>query len=339
MKLDRFLAQRAQDWSELDALVRRAGGRGERLDPAEIRRLGLLYRAASADLALARREFPDAAGTFRLHGLVASAHALVYGKAGRTRTVRQYFATDLWRQVRSAGGCLWLSVGILVGATGLGVLWALLQPAAAAGFLPAGFHASVHPGQGGVVGVSIAARAGLATQIFTNNITVSFQAVAGGFTLGLLTVYALAYNGAMLGILGALEWRVGGFSAFIRLIVPHGILEMSMISLSGAAGLLIARAIVDPGHESRADALAGVGVRAAEIVLASASFLVLAGLTEGFVTPSNQPLGLALGVGLLWAVPFWVLVLVRGRPAREETGGGPGPEPAPLVRAGPGPST
>ena len=33
--------------------------------------------------------------------------------------------------------------------------------------------------------------------IFVNNIEVSLMAIGGGFTFGVLTVYSLAYNGAL----------------------------------------------------------------------------------------------------------------------------------------------
>ncbi|HTT86089.1 MAG TPA: hypothetical protein VMF60_01870, partial [Acidimicrobiales bacterium] len=73
MKLEPFLAQRSPEWSELEALVARYGVSGPSMSAAELRRLGALYRAAAADLAVARRCFPDARGTWRLQALVASA--------------------------------------------------------------------------------------------------------------------------------------------------------------------------------------------------------------------------------------------------------------------------
>ena len=105
-----------------------------------------------------------------------------------------------------------------------------------------GSQATTHPGQGGVVGIAIPARAGLAFAIFTNNIQVSVLALAGGFTFGLLTAYVLASNGAMLGVLAGLEWKAGAWEAFARLVVPHGLLELSCIAVAGSAGFQITRA-------------------------------------------------------------------------------------------------
>jgi uncharacterized membrane protein SpoIIM required for sporulation len=328
VNVERFGAVRADDWSALQVLVDRAKGRAERLSPPEVLTLGLLYRSAAADLAVARRRFPEAPGTQRLQRLVTQGHALVYGKAGRHDTVRHFVTTRFWQRVRATGRCLALSVAVLVGFAALGALWAALRPEGAIGLLPAGFHASAHPGQGGVVDISIPARSGLAVTIFTNNILVSFEALVGGFTLGLLTVYILATNGAMIGVLGTLELKAGGFSQFVRLVVPHGLLELSCIAVSGGAGLLIARALIDPGHRTRVDALRHISPVLGDLVFGVAGCLVVAGLTEGVVTTWDLPLAVALSVGLALGGTFWALVVWRGRPS-----------PPGAVTPGPGAST
>ncbi len=156
-------------------------------------------------------------------------------------------------------------------------------------------------------------RSGLAVAIFTNNIVVSLEVLAGGFTLGLLSAYALATNGALVGVLGVLELKAGGFEQFVRLIVPHGLLELSCIAVAGSAGMMIARALIDPGRRTRAEALTDLVPWVGDIILGVAGCLVIAGLTEGIVTTWDLPLGPALGIGLLLAGGFWGLVLWRGR--------------------------
>jgi hypothetical protein len=78
VNLERFVAERQARWLELDALVRRAGHRASNLAPADVRRLGALYRATTADLALARRRFPGESVVSRLDDLVRRSRALVY---------------------------------------------------------------------------------------------------------------------------------------------------------------------------------------------------------------------------------------------------------------------
>ncbi len=311
MNLERFLSERTDAWTELDELIHRAKGRVGRLEPGEILRLGELYRVAAADLALARRSFPLAAGTERLQQLVIQAHSLIYSRASRSETAGEFLSRGLWQRIRENGRCLVIAASVMLGAVVLGTLWALFDPISASGLLPNGAHVSVHS-RGAFYGISVPARGGLAVTIFVNNIEVSIMAIAGGFTFGVLTVYALAYNGALLGVLGTLEWRGGGFDQFVRLIVPHGLLELSCIALAGAGGLAIARALIDPGRASRAEALATMVPRLGATVLGVVIFLMVAGLTEGFITPWDLPTAVAVGVGIVLSGAFWSLVAWRG---------------------------
>jgi uncharacterized membrane protein SpoIIM required for sporulation len=312
LKLDRFVADRSGEWAELDQLVDRAGVNGARLSPEELMRLGTLYRSAASDLAVARRYFPASTGELRLRGLVARAYAIVYARPGREETVRGFFASTLWRRIRENIAMVALAVAIMAAGVIFGAIWALNEPATAATLLPGHVVVTSH-NHGGFYGVSVAARGGLATEIFVNNILVSIFAMLGGFTAGILTAYLLAYNGAVLGVLGALEWRVGGLGDFTRLVVPHGLLELSCIALAGGAGFIVARALIDPGPDTRADALGRVRPVVGAFCVGFMAFLVAAGLTEGFITPWDLPTAGAVAVGLALAGTFWTLVFVRGR--------------------------
>jgi len=93
MSADRFEADRAASWSELDAALRQARDKPERLGAAGVRRLGELYRAAAADLAFARRRFPGDPLLGRLEPLVlralpADAKGGLTSSSTRPRAVR-----------------------------------------------------------------------------------------------------------------------------------------------------------------------------------------------------------------------------------------------------------
>lgn len=312
MKLDRFLAERSPQWHELEVLVARAGPRARKLSAPEFVRLGTLYREAASDLAVARQHAAGTAGQRRLEGLVTRAHALVYARAQRTETFRSFFARTFWRAIYDNRTMVALAAAVMVAGVIGGALFALHDTAAAAGLIPGRVSPNTH---GAYYGVSVATRGGLALEIFTNNIIVSCMALVGGFTAGLLTVYSLAYNGAVLGALGAIEWRGGGFTNFVRLVVPHGLLELSCIAIAGGAGLAIARALIDPGRRTRVEALGDLRTLIAVSVVGFSSFLVVAGLTEGFITPWFLPTAGALAVGCALAGSFWAAVIWRGRPA------------------------
>src|SRR5216684_9012312 len=102
MTVDRFVEDRRARWARLENLIQEANGRVERLAPEDVLELGRLYRSASSDLAVARRDFALDAATERLNDLVAAAHALVYSEAPTSgRRLRRYFAAELPATVRA----------------------------------------------------------------------------------------------------------------------------------------------------------------------------------------------------------------------------------------------
>ncbi len=315
MNLDAFVRQRTPEWDELGQLVARAGQRPERLGPAGVRRLGATYRAAAADLALARRRWPGDPVTVRLEDLVGRSRHLVYAAESRSASLREFLSHGYWRLVRERIGLVglcWLLM--LVPAVLVGV-WTASDPAAAARFLPGQFRGA---GQntGGDLGIGVGTQATLAGQILTNNIQVSFVAFAGGILAGVGTTLVLLYNGALIGGVAGLTIAAGRPGPFLALVAPHGVLELSVIAVSGAAGFTVGWALVDPGRRSRRTSVGLAARRGAEIVLGTMPWFVLAGLVEGFVTPTSLPLGGAITVGLLVAAPYWTLVFWRGRPER-----------------------
>ncbi len=322
MQADRFVEERAAAWAELELLVDAAKGRPDRLSGDEVRRLGILYRSAAADLALATRSWPEAAGTLRLHGLVVRANQVVYAKADSSGTFGEFLSRGLWRRIRQLHGCLALSAAVLVGSLALGVLWGALQPAAAAGLLPSTVQVASHT-RGGFYGTALAGRGGLVWYIWVHNLLVAVLAMAGGFTGGIVTAWFLAYNGVLVGVLGALEWRAGGLGSFLSLTVPHGLLELSCVTIAGAVGFRIAKALIDPGTLTRAEALSAAMPVVATAIVASFLFLLVAACTEGIVTPWDLATPVAFAIGLGLAVPFWGLVAWRGRRAGPAEGGRP----------------
>jgi uncharacterized membrane protein SpoIIM required for sporulation len=330
MTLETFLTTRGPDWQRLRDGLRRSGGRPERLGAAGALELGALYRSAAADLALARRRFPGELVIGQLEALVAEGRQAVYGRRVRRPALRGLIATGYWREVRRAPGALvlaWIALiapGLLAGA------WALSDPGAAIGLVPAAFRSVAGP-TARHTQLSLADSSALASQIFTNNIRVTLVAFAGGLTLGLATIAVVAYNGVLVGALAGLTLDNGNFSTFVRYVAPHGLLELSCIAVSACAGLRIAWSVIDPGPLSRLDSLRATSRDAVVLVLGTAVWLVLAGLTEGFLTPRGVGLGTALAVGVSLFGLYWSLVIWRGPPpaaqadSPQELTGGRGP--------------
>jgi uncharacterized membrane protein SpoIIM required for sporulation len=125
--------------------------------------------------------------------------------------------------------------------------------------------------------------------IMTNNLSVSFAMFAGGITGGLYTIILLVFNGVELGVVGAATERAGMALQLWSFVAPHGVLELPAIFIAGGAGLEIARGLLFPGLLPRRDSLEIAGSRAARLLLGTVPMLVVAGVIEGFFSPSGAP--------------------------------------------------
>lgn len=324
MNLDAFLTERRADWDELGRLAAEHSGRPEQLGADGVRRLGGLYRAAAADLALLRRTHGSDASVRALEELVGRARLAVYDSEARRGSLRHFVSRGYWQRVRERPALLAIAWGLLLVSGALGAVWAVRDPAAAVGILPRGYQGVAEP-HSGIARISGARAGAVSTQIFTNNIRVTFLSFAAGVTGGLGTGALLLYNGLLLGVVGGLGTGLGAGGQFVELVAPHGVLELSCIAVGASAGLRIGWAIVAPGSRTRGVALRAESRRAVEIVIGTVPWLVVAGLVEGFVTPQRIGVVPALALGFGLAALYWALVAWRGAAERPRLTGAPAP--------------
>ena len=308
---------RIESWRELDRLVNAAHGRTEQLAPDDVRRLGSLYRSSAADLAAARRAFPGEPTVAALEQRVSAARHLVYKAPTRREAVSYFFRRGYWEAVRSRPVPLLLAAVLLFGPAFVGGAWAYRSPGAAASLAPGAYSGVTQPRpHGSNLELSSSTRAGLASEIFTNNIQVTFEALAGGVLAGIGAALVLLFNGLTFGVVAGLAIGSGNGSVFFELVSAHGMLELSCIVVAGAAGMRLGWAFVVPGRKTRTQSMIDEGHKTVAIVLGTAPWLVLAGLVEGFITPSGLTLADALVIGATLATIYWTLVFVLGRPRR-----------------------
>lgn len=312
ISVDRFVEDRRARWARLAALIASAEGRVTRLGAEETLEVGHLYRAATSDLAIAQRDFGRDAVAERLNELVAAAHAIVYSEAPASRgRLWRAVSRDIPRSARAslpftlAAFAIFLVPAILTFAAGLA------SPDIAAGSLPEAQREELVrrvPGSE----IPVDARPVAGPLIIANNLWVSVQAFGGGLTLGLLTIYALVENGAMMGTLFSVLAARGVAGNLLTFILGHGFLELSAIFMSGGAGLRFAWAILHPGDLYRRDALRLAGLQAIQVMFLVAATLTVAGVIEAFVSPTLLPVGVKLAVGILTGALLWSYVLFAG---------------------------
>ena len=312
ISVDRFVEDRRARWSRLAALVESAQGRVTRLGPEETLEVGHLYRAATSDLAIAQRDFKRDAVAERLNDLVAAAHAIVYSEAPASRgRLWRFVARDVPQSARASLPYTLTAFLVFLVPAIVTLIAGLISPEVAASALPTAQREELVrrvPGSE----IPVEARAIAGPFIIANNIYVSVLAFGGGLTLGLLTIYALVENGAMLGTLFAVLIARGVAGNLLVFILSHGFLELSAIFFSGGAGLRFAWAILHPGELYRRDAIRLAGLQAIQVMFLVAVTLMVAGAIEAFVSPTLLPVALKLAVGITTGGLLWGYVLFAG---------------------------
>ena len=201
----------------------------------------------------------------------------------------------------------------------LGFAWGLTDAPSAVGLIPAEFAAAADPPAEGRDFDAATASAFSAAVMF-NNIQVTLVAFAGGITFGLLTGYAMVFNGLLLGVVAGLAIGAGNGTAFLRLISSHGPLELSCVVVGGIAGLRMAWGLIRPGVLTRGASLRREAIPAVELAVGTAPWLVLCGVLEGFATGPELPVAFQASLGFCWLALFWALVWIRGRRAPSRAG-------------------
>lgn len=314
MDIDRFLAERSGDWSRLEHLARRVR-RPRRATATELEEFVGLYHRVSADLSLARARHPDPAVVARLSTVLSTARTRLDGRRARTLTTLGRFFTDafpaaVWalRRFVVVSALLFFVPAAVVG------IWISRSPAALEASAPEALRAA-YVERDFEAYYSDRAAGQFTTEVSVNNVRVAIFAYAGGITVGLGTVGILVANGFSLGFAAGLFGAAGEQARFFGLVTPHGLLELSAVTIAGAAGLSLAWALLVPGDRRRADALITAGQRSLTVILGLILVFATAGVIEGFVTGSTLSTAMRVGVGVAGEVTLLAYLVVFGRRA------------------------
>lgn len=309
MDVDAFVAQHAAEWRRLDDLARRRG----RLSAAEADELVRLYRRAATHLSLVRSRTPDPALSARLSGLLARARGAVVGTPRRRgwAAVAHAFVVDfpvaVYRTWRWSLGMVVANLGL---ATAM-MIWLrdhperlhrLVSDATVRRLVDHDFadYYSAHPAQS------------FAAHVWVNNALVAALALFLGVTV-VGPIWIMLQNTLNLGLVGGAMLGAGKADVFFGLILPHGMLELTVVFVAGGAGLRLGWSWLAPGARTRSDALAEAGRSAGVIALGLAAALAVSGAIEAFVTPSGLPTAARIGVGAVAELAFLTYVVVLGR--------------------------
>jgi uncharacterized membrane protein SpoIIM required for sporulation len=328
MNAEQFVRTHRGDWERLDELVNKTQKtRLSSLSDDELHEMGALYRRAAADLARAQTRHSNThAGrelVRSLNDLVLRAHAQVYS-APAPQPLRAWhfvlfgFPAAFRRQWRAiAVAAVFLFLPAVLGHLSVVVnedLAKLFVPDHAVQEVQKRAKEKIITGWGANTSFdSILSSPAISSYIMTNNIRVSFGALALGVTAGIGTAWMLIQNGLLIGGLAGVATNEQVDLLFWAVILPHGILELTAICIAGGAGLILARAIYAPGDLPRRDAIRLAGTEAARLIIGVTLMLIVAGIIEGFITPLPLPPLLKIGFALLTGVLMLLYLAARPR--------------------------
>ena len=286
------------------------------LDHGQVRELALLYRQTAADLSTARED-PHAGDLARyLNDLLGRAHNLVYAGAARSRPagIYRFVREEFPRTFRDTLPFTAAAFALFLAGAVAGVLLAVVDPGFERYILNGRMMDTIERREMWTHGI-VSVKPLASSAIMTNNIAVSLAACATGMFAGLGPLYMMLFNGLLIGVVGSACHRAGMSVDLWSFVTPHGVLELPAIFIAGGAGLLLANGMLFPGSLPRRDALAEAGRRAIRLLVGVVPILVIAGIIEGFVSPTATPAvaKFAFGAGLF---VLFALYLARAGASR-----------------------
>jgi uncharacterized membrane protein SpoIIM required for sporulation len=314
----RWLEKRRPHWNRLEQLVAASGRRSvTALTPAELQELALLYRQSASDLSTVREDPTSTQLAAYLNQLLGRAHNLIYmGRRSDKRGIWTFYKEIYPRIFRETFADTFLAFLLFFVAGIAGLLMGFADPGFSHYFLGPHMMQSIENHKmwtDSIVTVKPLASSG----ILTNNMSVAFATFAAGIT-GIGTVWMMLMNGLMMGVVAVACWREGMSLPLWSFVAAHGVLELPAIFIAGGAGLGIAKGLLFPGVLPRKESLVQAGAKSVRLVLGTIPILLIAGVVEGFVSPTSLPAGLkfllAAALGTLL-----VLYLMSGW-KREEVG-------------------
>jgi uncharacterized membrane protein SpoIIM required for sporulation len=308
--LTSFVSRRQPSWATLESLLERQ--RAGTLHLEELISLERHYRQASADLARARAFYAGTEVQGFLNQLCGRAYRAIYrSRPARLASIAAFFRTGFpavvranLRYTQAAAGLL--ALGVIVGFTTVS-----FEPDGVRLLVSDDLRAFIDRGElwtDSALGALHPST--LAVMIFTNNLRVTFAAFSLGITAGIGTLITLLFNGLHIGALVAACAQHDLAGSLLAFMSAHGPVELSVICMTGGAGLMLGHAMIEPQERPRGEILREQASAAVQQVVGCAPFLVLIGVVEGFISPGSFfPWPAKVAIGALTGLGFWRYLL------------------------------
>ena len=294
----RWIKKRQAHWARLELFCERSRRRGvSALQPSELQELSVLYRQTASDLSTVQEDPSGRNLSDYLNQLLGRAHNLIYmGRRAEGSGILNFYRRQYPAIFRLTIVYSLCSVALFLASGLTGFLVSAQDPAFQRFLIGAKMSDTIERREMWTHSV-LTIQPLASSLILTNNLSVAFLAFAGGITGGIGTIYLLVLNGLLLGVIAHACWAVGMSLAFWSFVAPHGALELPAIMLASAAGLLLGRGLLFPGDLPRRDSLRLAGTQGVQLLLGTIPLLIVAGVVEGFISPSDLHPGVKFLLG------------------------------------------
>lgn len=289
----RWLEKRRPHWLRLEQLLALSGrGSIASLKSTELQELALLYRQSASDLATVREDPASKQLAVYLNQLLGRAHNLIYmGRRQNRRGIWTFYRNIYPVIFRQTFADTFAAFVLFLAAAFAGFLMGMADPSFTRHFLGPQMIDTIERHEMWTHSI-VTIKPLASSAILTNNISVALSTFALGITGGIGTVWMMLLNGLMMGVVAVACWREGMSLPLWSFVAAHGVLELPAIFIAGGAGIGIAKGLLFPGSLPRRESLVRAGRRSVQLVLGTIPMLLVAGVVEGFVSPTDLPYAL-----------------------------------------------
>lgn len=308
--LQTWLQSRSSHWHRLNELLSVQKDRhSQPLD--EVLEIVQESRALARDVSLARSVLPNSKTTSALEALFARSDDVIYRKPQKFwYELKKLVVNDVPQVMAELRKVFLVTASLFILSALAGWLLVWHYPETISLFASTEMVDHVQSGKLWTDDLlNVTPSSVLSLSIMTNNIMVSLFAFVLGSFYGIGTLYLIGMNGFMLGGVFAFTAHYDLEGRLFNFIVAHGVVELTVICLAGAAGIKLGEAIIRPGDRTRVEAFQYAVSQAGKLLVVVSLFLVGAGIIEGYVSPNDAyPLASRVVIGLGYGILLWTVL-------------------------------
>jgi len=308
--LQTWLQTRSKHWQRLNELLSvQKDKRAQPLD--EVLEIVQESRALARDVSLAKNILPNSNTSRSLDALFARSDDVIYRKPQSFwYELKKLIVVEVPQVMADLKNTFFATVGLFLLMAAAGWLLVWNYPEMVSLFASTTMVDFVQSGKLWTDDLlNVTPSSVLSVSIMTNNIVVSLFAFVLGALYGIGTLYIIGMNGFMLGCIFAFTAHYDLDGRLFNFVIAHGVVELTVICLAGAAGIRLGEAIIRPGDRSRVVAFQAAVSQAGKLLVVVSLFLVGAGLIEGYVSPNDAyPLSSRVVIGVGYGILLWTVL-------------------------------